>query len=712
MLSRPRRFASLAAALLTAALAACSDGPSLPQAAPPPGDPARALSGACVILSSTRTYDSIRQLNGFGRILVDADNPSCAKNAAATLRDKLANTRAKEPGYFQTWLAGNIVAMVLAAADRIGTYGYMTPELDAQLQWVATSYRHEPEPHGCGRTGTDLCTDTYSAAAAGYAWVTAYWFRHNDPRSGDTRIKALDWMDSTFASVCIRRVATVVGDLCDGSASEIPTGVSRTLSLNEGQQWPAYGFGLMTSVAAAVLGYEGSLLWGTYSFNTAQKNIARGLFEETQRVVDIVPNPDVFRRRCVRPVRDSTGWALRDSTADCAGLDPFPPLYLPTIKYQPQMYALYRFYRDRLGYTQPPGVYTSSALFVGHYSLGDPDAFFGYGRYAFYGELGHGWWSPRRPYMPMDYNPAMGYIDRVDGGRVAHGWACDRDTAQAAVRVELTVGGSVVSGLANQPSEDAVRTECGGGTAHRFAIQLPAGTVGYTVSGRAYDYTYGVDPLTCIAAGGCVVPPPPTVQVVWVRPAESSWGPANTQTAAGHAAGGQGTVRVEWRDVTFTSNPAWSLAGDVALDAGNSWSATLPSPYDCHTFQVRATYFGFTSSVFTYYGKTGGYCGETSRMIWVQPSSTAGIGPPGALVAGGEARGAPAGTRVGLWYRNATLNGAWTRKETDAPIDANGFWVNDIPNADPYHQYQVYSTYDVITTPVCTYQGTNGISWC
>lgn len=700
-----RRFAPLAALLLAATLAACSDGPNLPRAVPP-GEPALALRGACVILSTTKVYNTDTQLNDFGRILVDADNPSCAKNAAATLRDKLANTRAANSGYFQTWLAGNIVAMVLAAADRIGTYGYMTPELDTQLQWVATSYRHEPEPHGCGKTQTDLCTDTYSAAAAGYAWVTAYWFRHNDPRSGDTRIKALDWMDSTFASVCIRRVATVSGPLCDGTASEIPTGVSRTLSLNEGQQWPAYGFGLMTSVAAAVLGYEGSLLWGTFNFDTAKKNIARGLFEETQRLVDIAPAPDVFRHRCVRPSGSGSAWTLPDSTADCAGL-PGP------IKYQPQMYALYRFYRDRMGYTPPSGVYASSAIDTAtNYSLGDPTSFFGYGRYAFYGELGHGWWGPRRPYMPLDYNPAMGYIDRIDGGRMAHGWACDRDTAQAAVRVELSVGGSVVSGVANQPSEDAVRSECGGGTAHRFAIQLPAGTVGHTVSGKAYDYTYGVDPLTCIVPGGCVVPPAPTVQVAWVRPAESSWGPANTQTAAGYAAGGQGTVRVEWRDVTFASNPAWNLAGDVATDASNQWSVTLPSPYDCHTFQVRATYFGATSSTFTYYGKTGGYCGETSRMIWVQPASTAGFGPAGSLVAAGEAKGAPEGTRVELWYRNVTLNGGWTKKDYDAPTDANGIWVNDIPNANPYHQYAVYSKYDVITTPVCTYQGTNSNTWC
>ena len=45
-------------------------------------------------------------------------------------------------------------------------------------------------------------------------------------------------------------------------------------------------------------------------------------------------------------------------------------------------------------------------------------------------------------------------------------------------------------------------------------------------------------------------------------------------------------------------------------------------------------------------------------------------------------------------------------------MDGNGIWLNDIPNANPSHQYQVYAKYDVITTATCTYQGTGGNTWC
>jgi hypothetical protein len=139
----------------------------------------------------------------------------------------------------------------------------------------------------------------------------------------------------------------------------------------------------------------------------------------------------------------------------------------------------------------------------------------------------------------------------------------------------------------------------------------------------------------------------------------------------------------------------------------------VPTPYDCHTIQVRATYFGVTTPTFTYYGRTAGFCTETARMIWIQPSSTAGFGPAGSLVVAGEARNAPAGTLVSMYYRNVTLGQtSFTRKNYDAPTDANGIWLNDIPNANPSHVYEVYATYDVITTSRCTYAGTNSNNWC
>ncbi|HYH82279.1 MAG TPA: hypothetical protein VEX86_20890, partial [Longimicrobium sp.] len=71
-----------------------------------------------------------------------------------------------------------------------------------------------------------------------------------------------------------------------------------------------------------------------------------------------------------------------------------------------------------------------------------------------------------------------------------------------------------------------------------------------------------------------------------------------------------------------------------------------------------------------------------------------------------------AGTTVTMWWRNVSTNGPWVKAPYNAPTDANGIWINDIPNANPYQQYAAYAKYDVKTTNVCTYAGTNSNTWC
>lgn len=717
MRTRNRWYALRGAALLLlAAAAGCRDDPPglLPErpAMPIPGA-SYALSGTCVIQTNTKDYiagSGFEAFNDFGRILADADNAGCVANAATTLRLKLANTRVAAPNTWSTlWLGGNYVALIFAAADRIGAYGYMTPELDSELQHVANTFGFVDEPFGCGLTVTDNCMDTYSGAASGFAWIAEYQYRRGDAAAATTsRGAAKTYIDATFDGACIRKLASTSG-YCDGTVADLDAGIARTLSLNEGQQWPAYGFGLMTSIAAAALGYDGS--GPSITFSAPQKSIARGLFEEARRMVDVTASPDTFLRRCVRPSTAlAGGWALVDSTADCSGLN--SP---GAAKYTPQMYALYTFYGAKMSYTPPAGGYQSMTLHLDTFQLAPAERgqWFGFGRYETYAELGNDWWKTRRPYMPMDAHNPLGYVDRIDGARVAYGWACDRDTAQAAVRVELTVNGTVFSGLANKTSENAINTQCNGGSAHRFAIPLLTSPVGATVTARALDYTFGSSVLPCATGGACVVPPPPTLDISWVKPSEASWGPPNTLTVAGHAAGGTGGVKLEWRDVTFTSNPAWNVVSwEPTPDASNTWSNTIPSPYYCHTFQVRATYFGVTTPTFTYNGASSTHCKETARVIWIQPSSTAGWGTPGALIVAGEARNAPPGTTVSMWWRNVTTGGPWVKAPYAAPTDANGIWIHDIPNASYAQQYAAYVKYDVVTSSTCTYAGGNNITWC
>lgn len=45
-------------------------------------------------------------------------------------------------------------------------------------------------------------------------------------------------------------------------------------------------------------------------------------------------------------------------------------------------------------------------------------------------------------------------------------------------------------------------------------------------------------------------------------------------------------------------------------------------------------------------------------------------------------------------------------------LSSNDTWINAIENANPFHVYQVQVKYDALTSAVCTYQGTNSITWC
>lgn len=203
-----------------------------------------------------------------------------------------------------------------------------------------------------------------------------------------------------------------------------------------------------------------------------------------------------------------------------------------------------------------------------------------------------------------------------------------------------------------------------------------------------------------------------TVDIAWVQPSGVTWGPPNTLTVAGWARNGTGGVQITWKDLTARGpwNPvAWKPEPN-SVDA--TWSNTIPVSNYCHDYQVYATYAGTTSTIFTYRGLNSGYCNEQARMIWIQPQSSAGFGPPGSLVIAGSATGAPAGTRVSAYWRNITLNTRYIKIPYDAPTDENGIWLNTIENANHYHRYEVFVTYDVVRSSPCTYQGTNSITWC
>lgn len=107
-----------------------------------------------------------------------------------------------------------------------------------------------------------------------------------------------------------------------------------------------------------------------------------------------------------------------------------------------------------------------------------------------------------------------------------------------------------------------------------------------------------------------VANPSPTTSIAWIQPAENSWGPAGTLTAAGYAANGTGTVTLVWRERNSAGVwGGWNTVGYAASpSADTTWSNTISSgnPTDkCHWFDAYTVYSGVTSATYHYTGTTG-----------------------------------------------------------------------------------------------------------
>lgn len=121
--------------------------------------------------------------------------------------------------------------------------------------------------------------------------------------------------------------------------------------------------------------------------------------------------------------------------------------------------------------------------------------------------------------IPDQYEP-IGYLDAISNTGMATGWACDKDAPLVSIQVHFwsaswsTYFGSVV---ANRGSESAVNTQCGGGTAHRFAFQLPTAASTVPLNAFGIDVTSG---------SGLLIGSPKTftyTQMVVLYPTDDSW---------------------------------------------------------------------------------------------------------------------------------------------------------------------------------------------
>lgn len=100
--------------------------------------------------------------------------------------------------------------------------------------------------------------------------------------------------------------------------------------------------------------------------------------------------------------------------------------------------------------------------------------------------------SPACIWYNNNYAP-IGAFEGISATGVARGWTCDQDVPEKSlrVRIQTTDLSPQVIGTytANLASESTINAECGGGTAHRFSVQLPSWTKG------KYMIIYGLDTM-------------------------------------------------------------------------------------------------------------------------------------------------------------------------------------------------------------------------
>jgi hypothetical protein len=248
----------------------------------------------------------------------------------------------------------------------------------------------------------------------------------------------------------------------------------------------------MTSATNAAQGLEASDYPYTI-FTSDQQKIARALAQEMQAHV----SNNEFTSDCEKTLYpDQYGNFVY---AYCGGPD----------NYSAKMYEQKEAY-DRYFGGMPAGAYqgdTSSFDISKFHLLSTDNDFFSWNRYMYYYVESYEWVQGTpyvRTYLPFDTVNPIGYVDYVDVNGVMHGWTCDQDAPNGNNRIDVYSNGTFAGfAYATEPSEAAVNNLCGGGSAHRFLVQLPTWARGTPLTSYGLDYTwYGFTQLPC-SSGDC-----------------------------------------------------------------------------------------------------------------------------------------------------------------------------------------------------------------
>lgn len=372
----------------------------------------------------------VSDMNDWGLILRDAYNndQACWGPARDKLVAKLSNVRAVAPVYWQLDFSGEYVMLVMAAGLALGGHNAMTPQLDSELYWVGEHYQFYTRGCGWYYPGANppiwkfanTCMDDYSIASSGFAWKAAY-YRLSGRAWQTARGQAMNYFHlafRTYDSACIYNPHAALSPyfgLCNAGPADLGAPDVSTVSLNHLNQTPAYGMGLMTSIAAAFVGLEVAESNGAYEMTADEKREAEYLAREAQdRTVDGSDGLKDFTgagqcydfRYTTAPEHLGDDYYFQNSArVPCWDFSKFLYGYQ---HYRASMYPLQMFY-SRYGIPMGNGASYQFNQFNENAFVLSRDEFFGAGRRETYKTLANDWFTGSRPTLAVrtEYRMAL-----------------------------------------------------------------------------------------------------------------------------------------------------------------------------------------------------------------------------------------------------------------------------------------------------------------
>lgn len=361
-------------------------------------------------------------LNDYALIWRDARNPACAATAAAKLNQKLDVTAGRWRGVFMGWL----LAYALASGLELGGLdennpsnpALLTATLDIKLRDAALLYDRVMDPT-CGfpanwRNGNN-CMDDYTMATAAFGWKAAYlrltgrdWRASRTMTINNSKSALTSTATPPYDSVCIRSKDQNKSyewnwpwrGYCNGTLAELANGTADVISMNHGNQTPAYGLALITGLEVGFNGLDTAEAPanGRYDWTAENRLVAEKLFAEGQAKTTL---PGAWKNECHDI--DANGYLLYPPSLPCGdehgrtGIGYTGPFGQTQVPYQPKMFPVVSFLYQHGVNVPTSGGYAWNTFDASLFDANNYAIFFGPARLEGYNKFANGWdhWSER-----------------------------------------------------------------------------------------------------------------------------------------------------------------------------------------------------------------------------------------------------------------------------------------------------------------------------